>query len=173
MTTRKVGPEADERVAREAMILERDPGPNVRVAVACDWCGMLSLSGPSCEWCGSPFKDEDLERMARNAIDVAAALREMEGRLERELLRAGAERRHAEEDRARRAAAERELLELESEDVRAAEVADRLAAAAARRGEAAREAVARPASFPRATGVPRPPLQEGSVQGRTSPRSPP
>ena len=140
MTTRKAGPEADERIAREPMVLERDPGPNSRVALACDWCGMLSLSGPSCEWCGSPFKDEDIDRMARNAIDVAGALRSMERRLEQELRRAGAQRRHAEEDRARRVAAERELLELESEDARAAEVADRLAAAADRRGAAAREA---------------------------------
>ena len=170
MTTRKVGPEADERVSREAMVLERDPGPNVRIAVACDWCGMLSLSGPSCEWCGSPFKDEDLERMARNAIDVATALREMERRLERELMRAGAERRHAEEHRARRAAAERELLELESEDLRAAEVADRLAAAAARRGEAARAAVGSsgPGATPARTPQPAGPAEEGAP-----PRSPP
>jgi len=172
MTTRKVGPEADERISREAMVLERDPGPGARVALACDWCGMLSLSGPSCEWCGSPFKDEDLARMARNAIDVAAALRDMERRLEQELLRAGAERRHAEEDRARRAAAERELVELESEDARAAEVADRLAAAAARRGEAARKVVGAPADGLGPPGA-RTSLRTGAAEERTPPRSPP
>ena len=169
MTTHKTGPEGDERIAREAMVLERDPAPGARVALACDWCGMLSLSGPSCEWCGSPFKDEDLDRMARNAIDVAAALRDMERRIERELLKAGAQRRYAEEHRARRQAAERELIDLETEDARAAAVADRLAAAAARRGEAAREAFGGP--IPDAP--PRPRLQTGLADERTPPRSPP
>ena len=165
MTTHKVGPKADERISREAMVLERHPGPNSRVALACDWCGMLSLSGPSCEWCGSPFKEEDVERMARNAIDVAAALRDMERRLEQELRRAGAERRRAEGDLARRTAADQELLELESEDVRAAEVADRLAAAAARRGVAAREALAPTQARPGPRGE--------STEERPSPHAPP
>jgi hypothetical protein len=168
MTTRKVGPDGG-RISREAMVLERDPGPNSRVALACDWCGMLSLSGPSCEWCGSPFKEEDLDRMARNAIDVAAALRDMERRLEQELRRAGAQRRHAEEDRARRLAADQELLELETEDARAAAVTDRLAAAAARRGEAARDAV--DPIEPGAANPSRP--QRGLAEERSSPRTPP
>jgi len=166
MTTGKSGTQADDRPSREAIVLEQDPGAGARVAVACDWCGMLSLSGPSCEWCGSPFRDEDLARMARNAVDVAAALREMERRLERELRRAGAARRDAEANEARRTQARRELLELETEDMRAAAVADRLAAAAARRGEAARRAIEQPAPSGRRTSGP-----AGRI-GRGAPSSP-
>jgi hypothetical protein len=102
---------------------------------------MLSMSGVSCEWCGSPFREEDLGRMARNASEVTAALRAMERRLETELRRAARARDAARADEARRQEGERELHDLEVEDERAAEVADRLAVAAARRGKAARQAL--------------------------------
>jgi hypothetical protein len=125
----------------ESAVLDGVSGVELRVTVACDWCGMLSMSGSSCEWCGSPFREEDLGRMARNATEVTAALRAMEDRLEKELLRAERARAVAKADEARRQKGERELRDLAAEDARAAEVADRLADAAARRGRAARQAL--------------------------------
>jgi hypothetical protein len=125
----------------DSTLLDVGTGVELRVTVACDWCGMLSLSGTSCEWCGSPFREEDLGRMARNASEVTAALRAMERRLETELRRAARARDAARADEARRQEGERELRDLEAEDARAAEVADRLADAAARRGRAARQAL--------------------------------
>ena len=125
----------------ESAVLDEVTGVELRVTVACDWCGMLSMSGSSCEWCGSPFREEDLGRMARNATEVTAALRAMEDRLEKELLRAERARAVAKADEARRQKGERELRDLAAEDARAAEVADRLADAAARRGRAARQAL--------------------------------
>jgi hypothetical protein len=72
---------SDSMVQLEAPELTHEP----RVTVACDWCGMLCLSGPSCEWCGTPFRGEDLERMARNASEVSAAIEAMGRRLEEQL----------------------------------------------------------------------------------------
>ena len=136
-----IGGEAPPAPGDESAVLDEVSGVELRVTVACDWCGMLSMSGSSCEWCGSPFREEDLGRMARNATEVTAALRAMEDRLEKELLRAERARAVAKADEARRQKGERELRDLEAEDARAAEVADRLADAAARRGRAARQAL--------------------------------
>jgi hypothetical protein len=136
-----IGGDGSAGQGEESALLDATSGVELRVTVACDWCGMLSLSGASCEWCGSPFREEDLGRMARNATEVTAALRAMERRLETELRRAARARDAARADEARRQEGERELRDLEEEDARAAEVADRLAVAAARRGKAARQAL--------------------------------
>jgi hypothetical protein len=140
-TPRGIGGERGIGSADESAVLDVRPDAELRVTVACDWCGMLSLSGASCEWCGSPFREEDLGRMARNATEVTTALHAMERRLEKELRRAERARVAAVADEARRQEGERELRDLEAEDTRAAEVADRLAVAAARRGRAARQAL--------------------------------
>jgi hypothetical protein len=141
MTPRGIGGEQGTGSAEESAVLDVRPAAELRVTVACDWCGMLSLSGASCEWCGSPFREEDLGRMARNATEVTTALNAMERRLEKELRRAERARLAALADEARRQEGERQLRDLEAEDTRAAEVADRLAVAAARRGRAARQAL--------------------------------
>jgi len=140
-TPRGIGGEGGTGSADESVVLDVRPDAELRVTVACDWCGMLSMSGASCEWCGSPFREEDLGRMARNATEVTTALIAMERRLERELRRAERARVAALADEARRQEGERQLRDLEAEDTRAAEVADRLAVAAARRGRAARQAL--------------------------------
>src|SRR2546428_7740441 len=113
----------------ESAVLDEVSGVELRVTVACDWCGMLSMSGSSCEWCGSPFREEDLGRMARNATEVTTALKAMERRLEKELRRAERARVAAVADEARRPEGERELRDLEAEDNPAGEVRDRLAVA--------------------------------------------
>jgi hypothetical protein len=138
---RGIGGDGGASPGDEPAVIDGTSAVELRVTVACDWCGMLSLSGSSCEWCGSPFREEDLGRMARNATEVTAALRAMEDRLEKELVRAERARAVAKADEARRQKGERELRDLEAEDARAAEVADRLADAAARRGRAARQAL--------------------------------
>jgi hypothetical protein len=136
-----IGSEGSTGPGEDSALLDVAGGVELRVTVACDWCGMLSMSGASCEWCGSPFREEDLGRMARNASEVTAALRAMERRLETELAARAGARDVARADEARRQEGERELHDLEVEDERAAEVADRLAVAAARRGKAARQAL--------------------------------
>ena len=136
-----IGGESASGAGDESAVLDEVSGVELRVTVACDWCGMLSMSGGSCERCGSPFREEDLGRMARNATEVTAALRAMEDRLEKELLRAERARAVAKADEARRQKGERELRDLAAEDARAAEVADRVADAAARLGRAARQAL--------------------------------
>lgn len=81
--------------ANEPVVEIETPGITYepRVTVACDWCGMLCLSGPSCEWCGTPFRGEDLERMARNGYEVSAAIEAMGRRLEEQLREAEKARR--------------------------------------------------------------------------------